>query len=874
MSGTETGRRCLAAYLMGGTALALSALFVSSPASAQEVPAASEVRRYAFDIDAKPLAEAIADVGAVSGWRIAYSFELPENTVSGGLRGNFTVEEAMRRLLSGTGVTYRVSGAQSIVLDRMPVADDDALMLDAIDITAVPVQNPADLNYESSSSVVYIPQEEIQRFRGTSVGDFLKGQPGVMTGDNRNSGAIDINIRGMQGQGRVPVVIDGSVQQNTVYRGYSGVASRNYIDPDLIGGVVIEKGPSSGVYGTGATGGVAVMRTLRADDIVKSGNSWGARIRGGLMGNTSEPPPPYTTGGYYGSGSYPYGGLPSDLGAPTGMNRPAFLEPTAGFGSAAIAYKSDRIDLLGAYVRRKQGNYHAGTKGDTPTPIIRDTGSGYTVGFEGLNRFRAGEEVLNTSMENTSYLIKGEFRPWADQSLTLSYRRYESEFGELMPSVIIRGEGALQAPLSEVTVDTYTANYNWNPADSDLFDLTAEVWRTRTETQIRTPYRFFGFDFGQGYWDVAKRWGGTIYNRTKLDTGVGDFTFDYGGSYTAGTIEPPEDVASKDPGAGGILEARYARREEGSAFLSGEWKPFDWLKLESAVRYTAAHSRDNRPSSGGVVHNEQTNAGFAPIYAITVEPLDGFQVYGRYAEAIRLPSIFETSGGWSQTPDPDLDLKAERAQDWEFGVNYLKNGAFLQGDALRGKFAYFNNYVKDYLTRSINTWGGFGGARIRNMEHAWFEGFEAELNYDAGVVFTGMSATLHTYAEFCRQKEECWSGGVKNGYAQMHLPPEWTADATLGTRLFDETLTLGGRVTYVGDRPASSSNRDSGGYTTLAIWDHYTLVDFFATYEVNENLSLDVNVDNVLDAYYMDALNTGLMPSPGRTFRASFTYNF
>ena len=59
MSGTETGRRCLAAYLMGGTALALSALFVSSPASAQEVPAASEVRRYAFDIDAKPLAEAI-----------------------------------------------------------------------------------------------------------------------------------------------------------------------------------------------------------------------------------------------------------------------------------------------------------------------------------------------------------------------------------------------------------------------------------------------------------------------------------------------------------------------------------------------------------------------------------------------------------------------------------------------------------------------------------------------------------------------------------------------------------------------------------------------------------------------------------------------
>ena len=43
-----------------------------------------------------------------------------------------------------------------------------------------------------------------------SVGDFLTGMPGVLTGDNRNSGAIDVNVRGMQGFGRVPVVVDGT----------------------------------------------------------------------------------------------------------------------------------------------------------------------------------------------------------------------------------------------------------------------------------------------------------------------------------------------------------------------------------------------------------------------------------------------------------------------------------------------------------------------------------------------------------------------------------------------------------------------------------------------------------------------------------------
>jgi hemoglobin/transferrin/lactoferrin receptor protein len=69
-------------------------------------------------------------------------------------------------------------------------------------------------------------------------------------------------------------------------------------------------------------------------------------------------------------------------------------------------------------------------------------------------------------------------------------------------------------------------------------------------------------------------------------------------------------------------------------------------------------------------------------------------------------------------------------------------------------------------------------------------------------------------------------------------------------------------------------NNETGGYTTVINWKKYTLVDLFASYKINESLNLDVAVDNVTDVYYMDALTLGLMPSPGRTFRANLTATF
>lgn len=906
------------------TILAMStALYIGAfPAviSVQRATAQS-MGTHSFNIPAQPLNRALRALSDQSGIQIAYQTSIASGAMAPALTGTMTSEQALQRLLSNSGLNYSFTNANTVTISNTtmptsvrgaPFDAGDTTLLDTITVSSGIGAALSDAPYQTAGSVNYISEQDIERFRGTSVGDFLKGTPGVLSGDNRNSGAIDINIRGMQGFGRVPVVIDGAQQQNVVYRGYSGVASRNYVDPDMIGGVTIEKGPSAGVYGVGATGGLAVMRTIEADDIITGDKNWGIRVRGSIMSNTSSPPAEGTTGGIYGFSDKSYitdcnwsckkvtapETLPNldDYMAPTGMDRPAFLEPTSGSGSAAFAARWENAEIVAAYARRKTGNYHAGTRGEVPgieRVVERQDGlrgrwvENTIFRLGGLNRYRAGEEVLNTSQDNTSYLLKGKMTFEGGHSVKLGYMRYNSHFGELMPSVILRGDGVVQAPLSEVTVDTFTARYDWNPDNNDLVNLTANLWHTNTETQILTPYAFFGIDQSDGYWDVAKRTGFDISNKSLISTGWGDLTLNYGGSYTYETLAPPNGIDPADAGVTTVQNARDGWRKEASAFVASEWKPQDWLKLEAALRYTHSHSYDNTPTrlvgSNEYLNNEEKNGGFAPLFAVTVEPVDGIQLYGRYAEAIRSPSLFESTSGWSFSAAPTLSVKPEHAKNWEFGLNVLEDDVFTDGDKLRFKAAYFNNTIDNYLTRTTQTQTeakDIPSVTMRNLKYAKFRGFEVSTEYDTGRFFMEASGVYYNHMEFCTNEEEvlsiiaCRPGGVSNGYAQLHLPPKMTGSITLGTRWLDETLELGGRINYVGKRASDTTSANSGFYTTAINWTAYTTLDLFGSYKINDETTFDFAVDNATDVYYMDALTLGLMPSPGRTFRASLTAKF
>ena len=140
-------------------------------------------------------------------------------------------------------------------------------------------QRGADRVYTREIVNLYKGREEVETVKGNTVSDLLSGMVGVYSGDARNSGAIDPNIRGVQGQGRIPVTVDGTEQAITVWRGYAGANNRNYVDPNIISSVYVEKGSSFNRGIKSGIGGSVAMKTIDADDIVPEGQKYGFEVK-------------------------------------------------------------------------------------------------------------------------------------------------------------------------------------------------------------------------------------------------------------------------------------------------------------------------------------------------------------------------------------------------------------------------------------------------------------------------------------------------------------------------------------------------------------------------------------------------------------------
>ncbi|MEX9215888.1 TonB-dependent receptor plug domain-containing protein [Providencia rettgeri] len=147
----------------------------------------------------------------------------------------------------------------------------------------------ADDQYDKDESNIYISKEEIDRYKGTNPADTINHAVGVYSGDARNSGAIDPNVRGIQGQGRVPVTVDGTEQAITVWRGYNGANNRNYIDPNMISSIKVMKSATLDRNVRTSTGGGVAITTLGIDDVVDKYGKFGFDIKLETSSNSTKP---------------------------------------------------------------------------------------------------------------------------------------------------------------------------------------------------------------------------------------------------------------------------------------------------------------------------------------------------------------------------------------------------------------------------------------------------------------------------------------------------------------------------------------------------------------------------------------------------------
>ena len=142
--------------------------------------------------------------------------------------------------------------------------------LDTITVTASKTEERA---IDALAPVSVVTLEQIQGRQANSVGDLLYNIPGVWVQDRGDEPSTSINIRGLQDFGRVAVVVDGA-RQNYQRTGHFANGSF-FLNPELIGGIDIVRGPTANIYGSGAIGGVASFRTKDIQDVVRPGERWG-----------------------------------------------------------------------------------------------------------------------------------------------------------------------------------------------------------------------------------------------------------------------------------------------------------------------------------------------------------------------------------------------------------------------------------------------------------------------------------------------------------------------------------------------------------------------------------------------------------------------
>ena len=73
--------------------------------------------------------------------------------------------------------------------------------------------------YVTPGPVSTITPDEIEQFGGKNIDDVLRATPGTFTRDNVQNPGVAVNIRGLEGSGRVNMMIDG-VRQNFRFTGH------------------------------------------------------------------------------------------------------------------------------------------------------------------------------------------------------------------------------------------------------------------------------------------------------------------------------------------------------------------------------------------------------------------------------------------------------------------------------------------------------------------------------------------------------------------------------------------------------------------------------------------------------------------------------
>lgn len=275
--GIELGknfRSAVAVALLASTGVATAAL---SPAMAQS---SANIGQRRIAIPAQSLTDAIILFGRQSGIEVTAGSDLLDGKISSAVEGSLTPAEALSRLLTGTGLTFRFIGSRSVELQAAPQATAGSIQLGPVRVeggaqatgtaavlTSDPAASEGSGSYaarlsstatalpltarELPQSVTTVTRQRMDDQAVTSIGEALRTTTGVSV-QNYDSDRLSFWSRGYS---------IGNVQQDGVSAVYDGVFDwgSTQTDTAIYDRIEVVKGATGLLSGAGEPGAVVNM---------------------------------------------------------------------------------------------------------------------------------------------------------------------------------------------------------------------------------------------------------------------------------------------------------------------------------------------------------------------------------------------------------------------------------------------------------------------------------------------------------------------------------------------------------------------------------------------------------------------------------------
>ena len=785
VAGAVRGVWC-AWLLAGASALALTA---TSPALARSqadeagagvVRLAQAERTYEFDIPSKPLPRAIADFSAVTGLQVLYTETSTYDHTAPPLRGAFTANQALERLVAGSGLSYRYTNANAVTLERKVAQEDDdgvtVLSPIAVEGQSEHAYGPVD-GYKASrsatatkidtpiidtpASIQVVPREVIEDQGARRLADVVRNTSSVQVGGTGGNRSDIFLIRGFAAN---RIARDGFLSAPSFGdAGQLGLANVERVE--------VLKGPPSVLYGPADPGGLVNIVTK------KPGTE-----------------PHYSITGRAGSFDF---------------------------------YRSD-IDFN--------------------QPLTEDGKllARLNASYQNTDSFR--DHFINSARIQVAPTLRWLPTSRTTVDLELEYYKQDQQFDYgvvavdgkalALPRERFLGERADRAESDELRIQA-TVDHRFND-DWSLRTLARFSDANATPTQSfplgsavdggPLNRRFFAFD--QDFQNYALQ-----ANLTgKFETGPLEHQFLFGvdGNFTrfesesrSADLDPIDifdPVYGATPGplsAPGTQDRRvdfYGVYIQDLVSFGNHWK------LLLGGRFDTTKTQFDR---NGASVTDKWDQAFSPRAGLVFQPIDDLSIYASYTTSFLPPLSGASFDGEEFEPDEGEQFEVGVKRDWFDG-------------RLSTTLAAYQLTRSNVSTADLQNPGfsiQVGEQRSRGVE------LDIVGELAPGWRITGSLAYLDT---------EITKDNTLPTGNQLINAPKWSG-TLWATYAFQNNplrgLEIGGGVFLVGDRKAD--------FTNQVDVDGYARADLLARYEINDNISLALNVDNLFDEDYVEGVVFG-----------------